>query len=86
MLELPGFQNGVKNAPTTVSQYRPLTTAMVTSTLKLSAGDRAAMNLDNKKSFGSIEQQRCANVASATNTKIELHESADKSLTILITG
>lgn len=81
--ELPGAKAGVpvQNAG---SNYRPLTLAIVTSTLKLSAADRAA--LGNQKSFGQAEQQSCAKVAAATNTKIELHESSDKSLTILITG
>jgi hypothetical protein len=74
---LPGAKNGVA-APNTASNYRHLVNAVVTSTLKLSAADRAAMNLDNKKSFGQIEQQKCASVASATNTKIELHESSGK--------
>ena len=43
------------------------------------------MNLGSK-TFGAAEQQKCAQAAAATNTKIELCESANKSLTILITG
>lgn len=52
--ELPGAKGG---APVShgVSGYRQLTTANITATLKLSAGDRAVMNLDSKKSFGQIE-------------------------------
>ncbi|KAI6197512.1 ViGiLN-like protein [Aphelenchoides besseyi] len=46
---------------------------------------RAAMNLGSK-SFGQAEQQKCGQVAASTNTKIELCESSDKSLTVLITG
>jgi hypothetical protein len=81
--ELPGSKVAAAQ-PSANSNFRPLTLAVVTSTLKLSASDRAA--LGNQKSFGQAEQQSCAKVAAATNTKIELHESSDKSLTILITG
>ncbi|KAI6172476.1 ViGiLN-like protein [Aphelenchoides besseyi] len=73
------------SAPTTGAWARRLTSAVVTETFKLSSEERAAMNLGSK-SFGQAEQQKCGQVAAATNTKIELCESSDKSLTVLITG
>lgn len=84
--ELPGAKVGGTQAPqaNNASNFRPLTLAVTTAKLVLSASDRAS--LGNQKSFGQVEQQTCAKIATATNTKIELHESSDKSLTILITG
>ncbi|KAI6217555.1 ViGiLN-like protein [Aphelenchoides besseyi] len=73
------------SAPTTGAWARRLTSAVVTETFKLSSEERAAMNLGSK-SFGQAEQQKCGQVAASTNTKIELCESSDKSLTVLITG
>lgn len=72
-------------APAGAWGRRTLTMAVVTETYVLSAAERASMNLGSK-GFGLVEQQKCSQVAGETNTKIELSEASDKSLTILITG
>uniref|UniRef100_A0A1I7SWA4 Vigilin n=2 Tax=Bursaphelenchus xylophilus TaxID=6326 RepID=A0A1I7SWA4_BURXY len=72
-------------APAGAWGRKTLTKAVVTETFKLPASDRASMNLGNK-GFGLAEQTKCSQVAAETNTKIELSEASDKSLTILISG
>jgi hypothetical protein len=81
--QLPGAKAGGPPTATSVV-HRPLVSSVVTSTLKLDPAERASTGLSNPKN--QQEQQTVSVIAAATGTKIELHESSDKSLTILITG
>uniref|UniRef100_A0A9J2PCM1 K Homology domain-containing protein n=1 Tax=Ascaris lumbricoides TaxID=6252 RepID=A0A9J2PCM1_ASCLU len=59
---------------------------VVTQVFQLRGDERASRT--NGKSFGNTneEQQRCNEIAKATDTTIELCEAKDHSLTVLITG
>lgn len=71
---------GVWNKPPAVRSQ------VVTQVFKLLGDERASRT--NTKSFGNTneEQQRCNDIAKATDTTIELCEQKDHSLTVLITG
>jgi hypothetical protein len=88
--DFPKLPDAPVAAPVVASAWAVRRTAIpasvVTETLSLRPTARASTV--GSKGFGNVieEQNKCNQIASQTGTKIELSESKDKSLTILITG